>query len=106
MSFHNAKFVSLGGHSAKAKLHPPPLEGSSLLPAAVSLSPGRLDGMVPLCCPQHTRAQEVEVRTPIHLPLDRFQAIALPFNWTISPRILQGRRHRLLLLANANGKGT
>jgi hypothetical protein len=57
-----------------------------------------------LCSPQHSRSQEVEVRTPIHLPLDRFQAIDLPFHRAIAPRELQCSGHRPVLLAEPNGK--
>src|SRR4051812_35642323 len=55
--------------------------------------------------PYHACSQEVEVRTPIHLPLDGFQTIDLAFHLAVTPRVLQGRPHRLILLANANGKG-
>ena len=47
---------------------------------------------------QNTLAQEREAASAIHLPLNEFQAMHLPFGLTVAPRECETRFYRLIIL--------
>lgn len=48
--------------------------------------------------------EQIEFGTPVHLALEQFQAVHLPFGLPLTPRQLEGSGHRVKVTTDAIGE--